>query len=1281
MADEKYFRLKIVLNHKFRFKVSTPWNITSAIVRISVPHDIPPGYSIKKIHSEGQINIVENDQSSPFVLLSDGSLISVSKLSDFTDKPIDLVIQEELEDRVELQPITIHVRDRSNMLSFPKPKYYGYIYENEPPNSLVEIGDILAAENKVGNVTYSLSGSKDFSLLQKDGMVFVVSMKELDRETQKQYSLILNATDSYGGIASTIIKVNVKDVNDNPPLFPKKSYEWNVPLETPLYSKIGIVKAVDADGDKPVYNLVGFNNHPFVIVPQTGEILLMSEPESKAYSILVQAHDDRSPKLFSDVVPVTIMVGTMEENKPLRRQKRSTRQTRTYEHFLESDGNTPGKVMFRLDSVHPDEVFSLENESRWIDVDHNGDVKVKEPWDYEQLEREKTIDFWVKIRAPQQPEADRQRIIIHVQDANDENPYFINRPMPMQAVVQLNAPAGTSVFKLQARDPDLDSNIHYFLVRDRSGGRFEVDEISGEVRTVGNDAFMLDQEYVLYVKAEDLNGIKVTGKEQHTGEERLSIIGGKRPPQFFMQSYSATIPENKKKDSEIIQVKAMSFANRQIRYVLGTKGQGAGTFTIGPTDGIVKLAKDLDYEDLRQPKKYLLQITAAEESGGFQTSVELNIDVTDVNDNSPRFEVPDYQSYGVPEDVPIGTSILLVSATDADSGKNADIVYSLDKEDFTIDSRGVIYSNKRLDADIVNTYELTVRAVDKGEPPLTGTATVRVYTENRNDEAPKFSQDVYTPSVDENAGPNTLVTTVVASDIDGDNVMFGFSGGSTRAGMFEIEKRTGVIRLIDGTIHLDKDKYELNVTAKDDGACCKNGALTTHTSTALVVVFITDVNDNKPVFEKCDSYNPKVEENAESGTFVIKVEATDQDKGYNGQVRYSVVQQPNQRGTKFIVDEITGEVRTNKVFNREGDDGRAVSVTLKATDRGNPPLEGVCSFKVEIADVNDNAPLFHRSEYHENIKQDTPVGNNVLRVAASDEDADNNGVVVYSIYPRTVEDDGYFEINKESGWIRLKKALDREQYYLRAEATDKGTPPLKSSVNVIIEVVDRKNNPPIWDQPIYGPIFVKENIQPGQKIAALKARSGIPDNPRVFYTIIKGGTEQTNGKDTFYLTQYTEDDETWAGIYVNYVLDYEIVQQYNLTVRVENNGDQQLASEATVYILLTDVNDEIPLFVEQEQETVLEGMPIGTKVTQIRAVDKDGTYPNNKVYYSIEPKDDGDKFRIDRETGEIFTKEVFDREERQSYVVIVKAEDGSPSARPNVPSPEPNSDLSFDLMS
>lgn len=101
------------------------------------------------------------------------------------------------------------------------------------------------------------------------------------------------------------------------------------------------------------------------------------------------------------------------------------------------------------------------------------------------------------------PDTDNQRVIIHVKDVNDEPPYFINRPLPMQTVVQLNAAPNTPVFTLQARDPDTDHNIHYFIVRDRTGGRFEVDERSGVVRTRGTDPFQLDMEYVLYVKAED----------------------------------------------------------------------------------------------------------------------------------------------------------------------------------------------------------------------------------------------------------------------------------------------------------------------------------------------------------------------------------------------------------------------------------------------------------------------------------------------------------------------------------------------------------------------------------------------------------------------------------------------------------------------------------------------------------------------------------------------------------------------------------------------------------
>ena len=96
-------------------------------------------------------------------------------------------------------------------------------------------------------------------------------------------------------------------------------------------------------------------------------------------------------------------------------------------------------------------------------------------------------------------------------------------------------------------------------------------------------------------------------------------------------------------------------------------------------------------------------------------------------------------------------------------------------------------------------------------------------------------------------------------------------GGGTKSDQFVIEDYTGVIRLHAGAIALDKDKYELNVTAVDDGSCCEGGTKTIHTSTAVVVVFITDVNDNKPMFKDCSTYNPKVMEGAPNGTPVIKV--------------------------------------------------------------------------------------------------------------------------------------------------------------------------------------------------------------------------------------------------------------------------------------------------------------------------------------------------------------------------------------------------------------------------
>ena len=674
----------------------------------------------------------------------------------------------------------------------------------------------------------------------------------LDYEKTSLYHLKIDN----GVHKTTLVEVQVENLNDNLPVFNETSTTlvWKIKPENALkYSKLGQLSAYDPDGEPVIYGL----DHPdpcCIVVPQTGAVLLVNSEHLPA-QLTVLAKEKSQPHRQSRITLVIDLLDNSEDEiedndlEPHSRQKRrATRAVRPTKRteFTEADGQMEGKIVFQLEKESQHETFKIRDENPWVTVEPNGAVRVKKRWDYEELGREKTIDFWViitntgaagKKKSFNLPNflpsifdlisewrglqyTDNQRVIIKIKDVNDEPPYFINRPLPMQAVVKLNAPPNTRVFTLQAKDPDTDHNIHYFLVRDRTGGRFEVDERSGVVRTRGTEPFQLDMEYVLYVKAEDQNGRDGNGW-QGTKEERLSIVGGKRPPQFYMPSYEAEIPESQKKDSDIISVKAKSFADREIRYTLKAQNQGQGTFNIGPSTGIVKLAKELDFEDLRQPHIYQLLVTATEDSGGFSTSVELIIKVSDVNDNAPKFELPDYQAHNVEEDIPIGTSILKVKAADADSGSNADIEYYVSDDHFTVNSKGIVSNAKRLDADSNNAYyEFVVTAKDRGEPPRTGTATVRIYTENKNDEEPKFSQQVYTPNVDENAGPNTLVTTVVASDKDGDGVTFGFVGGSTTSGLFRIEENTGVIRLVPGLINLDRDKYELNVTATDDGKCC-----------------------------------------------------------------------------------------------------------------------------------------------------------------------------------------------------------------------------------------------------------------------------------------------------------------------------------------------------------------------------------------------------------------------------------------------------------------------------
>ena len=159
--------------------------------------------------------------------------------------------------------------------------------------------------------------------------------------------------------------------------------------------------------------------------------------------------------------------------------------------------------------------------------------------------------------------------------------------------------------------------------------------------------------------------------------------------------------------------------------------------------------------------------------------------MSDINDNWPKFDLPLYQMFNIDEDIPIGTSLLQINCSDADStGDNANFVYSTNDDHFAVDSTGVLTNNQQLNVDNnKGFYEFKVTATDMGVPALMGTTTIRVYVNKKNSKKPivsgnlpRFTEEEWEAEVNESFGdllPNKPVLNVtVLYDEDENNDIF-----------------------------------------------------------------------------------------------------------------------------------------------------------------------------------------------------------------------------------------------------------------------------------------------------------------------------------------------------------------------------------------------------------------------------------------------------------------------------------------------------------------------------
>ena len=361
------------------------------------------------------LSLVQSRDSDKFYLLSSGDLMVARPLDCLAGANLSLALTHHVLNQTVLHLVNVHVHAAGDSLQFARPEHVFSVRENAPAGT--EVGAVVVSGAGAALPAVSLhpvTSRKKFRAVASRGAdntatVTIATTRPLDAEVDKRLTLRLVATNPDTlETAATKLEVFVKNENDNAPVFTNKIYSLAASVAAARYSVVGAVAARDGDGDGVVYSLVPSRAAPFVVVPQTGELLLtQAAPPLKMYLLQVQARDTGSPPLRSK--PALVYISFEEEeqlqrantttpshSRVKRRVTRAVRPTKRTE-FTEADGEPEGKIVFQLEKESEHETFKIRDENPWVTVEPNGAVRVKKKWDYEELGREKTIDFWVII--------------------------------------------------------------------------------------------------------------------------------------------------------------------------------------------------------------------------------------------------------------------------------------------------------------------------------------------------------------------------------------------------------------------------------------------------------------------------------------------------------------------------------------------------------------------------------------------------------------------------------------------------------------------------------------------------------------------------------------------------------------------------------------------------------------------------------------------------------------------------------------------------------------------
>ncbi|XP_069499437.1 cadherin EGF LAG seven-pass G-type receptor 3 isoform X2 [Ambystoma mexicanum] len=910
---------------------------------------------------------------------------------------------------------------------FPQYNYQVQVAENLPPGTpVITIAAQDPDSGDGGRLFYSmdaLMNSKSLELFNIDSGTGLISTVEiLDRESMDLHYFRVTAMDNGAPrlSATTMVAITVADRNDHSPVFEQAEYRETI--RENVEEGYPILQLRATDGDSPTnanirYRFVNEQaaHSVFEIDPRSGLITTSGQVDRESiekYSLIVEANDQgKDPGPRSATCKVYITVLDENDNVPQFSEKRYLVQVREdirpHTEILrvtatDVDKDNNALVHYNIISGNSRGQFSIDSVT--------GEIQVVAPLDFE-VERE----YALRVRAQdagRPPLSNNTGMIsIQVVDINDHAPIFVSTPF--QVSVLENAPLGHSVIHIQAVDADYGENarMEYKLTGLSTDTPFVINSATGWITVSG----ALDREtvehYFFGVEARDHGTPPLSASASVT----ITVMDvNDNRPEFSQKDYHIRINEDAVVGTNILTVTAIDKdVNSAISYQI-TGGNARNRFAISTQGGVglITLSLPLDY---KQERRYVLTVTASDRT--LHDNCYVHINITDANTHRPVFQSAHY-SISVNEDRPIGSTVVMISATDEDVGENARITYFLEDNipQFRIDAdSGAITLHAQLDYEDQMTYTLAITAKDNGIPQKSDTTYVEIMVNDVNDNAPQFVSAHYQGIVSEDALPFTSVLQISATDRDAHangRVQYTFQNGEDGDGDFTIEPTSGIIRTVR---RLDRETvpvYELTAYAVDRG-------IPPQKSPVRIQVTVQDVNDNAPIFP-ADEFEVFVRENSIVGSVVAKITATDPDQGPNAQIMYQIVE--GNIPENFQMDIFSGELTA--LIDLDYESKAEYVIVVQAT---SAPLVSRAIVHIKLVDQNDNSPVLKNfqilfNNYISNSSNTFPSGV-IGKIPAYDPDVSDR---LFYTFERGNELN-LLIVNQSSGELRLSRKLDNNR--------------------------------------------------------------------------------------------------------------------------------------------------------------------------------------------------------------------------------------------------------------